>query len=481
MELQDNARYLSFVWFPLRFLGSPLPSCVIIPPLYRRSTAIVDIASLLKASDSNESLLPSSQQSRSTSVPASTGPAVTTASSYGPPLYAAPPRLGGVAPMVAGTVGKRGVPPHLSEAPAKKQSKWSAEEDALIIDLRGSGMKWEDISKRLPGRSAISCRLHYQNYLERRSEWDEERKNKLARLYERFKPEMWAKVAEEMAIPWRAAEAMHWQLGEQDMARRAGVTPFSLSAQTLETAHGSSRSSRHAHSTSQGGIPREVSHGRGYGGRGAAMPPARPLASRRESLPTHHLPPPPEHYEVPYGYPHTHGGGHLAPIHTQHPPPRPGMLPSVAELTTGRHGEPRSLHATARLSATRSSLRRFEKAKEPRGSSLRNEQTQTFRTTAGSIRPLTSQAIAFLETGQNGIIVKIGEHTGDEEELDYGKDKNDLGLEGVHEAGSSRSEAVPYALHTLPSFLALQIPTTSSHIITLRRYTRGHHTLRRFL
>lgn len=41
-------------------------------------------------------------------------------------------------------------------------------------------MKWEDISKHLPGRSAISCRLHYQNYLERRSEWDEDRKNKLA-------------------------------------------------------------------------------------------------------------------------------------------------------------------------------------------------------------------------------------------------------------------------------------------------------------
>jgi hypothetical protein len=69
--------------------------------------------------------------------------------------------------------------------PAKTQSKWSPEEDTLIIELRGKGMKWEDISKRLPGRSAISCRLHYQNYLERRSEWDEERKNKLARLYER--------------------------------------------------------------------------------------------------------------------------------------------------------------------------------------------------------------------------------------------------------------------------------------------------------
>ncbi|KAF3765803.1 hypothetical protein M406DRAFT_234823, partial [Cryphonectria parasitica EP155] len=73
---------------------------------------------------------------------------------------------------------------HTGESPAKKQSKWSPDEDALIIELRGSGMKWEDISKRLPGRSSISCRLHYQNYLERRSEWDEERKNKLARLYE---------------------------------------------------------------------------------------------------------------------------------------------------------------------------------------------------------------------------------------------------------------------------------------------------------
>lgn len=78
------------------------------------------------------------------------------------------------------------MPPHTIDNPAKKQSKWSADENSVIIKLRGSGMKWEDISKRLPGRSAISCRLHYQNYLERRSEWDEERKNKLARLYERF-------------------------------------------------------------------------------------------------------------------------------------------------------------------------------------------------------------------------------------------------------------------------------------------------------
>ena len=43
---------------------------------------------------------------------------------------------------------------------------------------------------------------------------------------------MWSKIAEEMTIPWRAAEAMHWQMGEQDMARRAGVVPFSLNSQS---------------------------------------------------------------------------------------------------------------------------------------------------------------------------------------------------------------------------------------------------------
>jgi hypothetical protein len=74
---------------------------------------------------------------------------------------------------------------HATRSPAKKKTKWSLGEDALITELRGYGMKWEDVSKRLPGRSAISCRLHYQNYLERRSKWDEDKKNKLARLYER--------------------------------------------------------------------------------------------------------------------------------------------------------------------------------------------------------------------------------------------------------------------------------------------------------
>ncbi|KAI0011717.1 hypothetical protein F4779DRAFT_615333 [Xylariaceae sp. FL0662B] len=312
--------------------------------LLRRHTVIVDIASLLKGPDSDESSL-SPQHSRSTSVvpPSSTATAATaTGPVAGPPSYAVPRRLGGG----GGGPGKRSMPPHASESPAKKQSKWSAEEDALIIELRGSGMKWEDISQRLPGRSAISCRLHYQNYLERRSEWDEERKNKLARLYERFKPEMWQKVADEMSVPWRAAEAMHWYMGEHEMARRAGTTPFTLSTANLDAPQGGSRASRHSHSHSHGSLPRDVGPGRGGGGGGAGggsggggygkgttMPPGRPLASRRETLPPQ-LPFHPEHVEG-FGY-HTQHGAALAPIQTQSQPPRPGMLlPGVAELTTG--------------------------------------------------------------------------------------------------------------------------------------------------
>lgn len=71
------------------------------------------------------------------------------------------------------------------DQPASANTKWFPEDDAIIIELLGKGMKWADVRKELPGRSDTSCRLHYQNYLERRSEWDEKRKNELARLYER--------------------------------------------------------------------------------------------------------------------------------------------------------------------------------------------------------------------------------------------------------------------------------------------------------
>lgn len=332
----------------------------------RRDTVTVDIASLIKGSDSNESTASPTQQAHPTSTatfsPATTSPGdppplasfavapVTVSSQFGfvggtgfggfgastIPGYSQPTATSVPASASRPPSGsnKRSMPPHTSESPAKKQSKWSPEEDALIIELRGSGMKWDDISKRLPGRSSISCRLHYQNYLERRSEWDEERKNKLARLYERFKPEMWAKVAEEMQVPWRAAEAMHWQLGSHGHHR---ISP----------------TRGHGHSQSQGSLPTIPSpryHHQHQRGPGPVPPPlipppmatGRPLAVRRESLPPRSSSGiAPEPLDYGYGQPPPPPGppfGGLAPIQTTSLGPgqgRGGVLPSVAELTTG--------------------------------------------------------------------------------------------------------------------------------------------------
>ncbi|KAL9110875.1 MAG: hypothetical protein Q9227_004675 [Pyrenula ochraceoflavens] len=242
------------------------------------------------------------------------------------------PALSSSTPIPTSVPSKRPLPPPspasatatsgTSPPPAKKQSKWSPDEDALIIRLRGDGMKWEDISKHLPGRSAISCRLHYQNYLERRSEWDEERRNKLARLYERFKPEMWSRVAEELSIPWRAAEAMHWQLGEAEMARRAGVVPFTLANTSTTTAPTSTPTASAAYAGSRGGHVRSRSQGTGQ---------------RRHPHPQLHM--------------DTSGSGMAAAAGGRGPPPgrEDRMLPSVAELTRGVpafdfEAAPRSAH-----------------------------------------------------------------------------------------------------------------------------------------
>lgn len=59
--------------------------------------------------------------------------------------------------------------------PSKSGSHWSLAEDIKIVHLRSKGLKWADISRRLPGRTATSCRLHYQNYLEWRIVWDKNR------------------------------------------------------------------------------------------------------------------------------------------------------------------------------------------------------------------------------------------------------------------------------------------------------------------
>ncbi|KAK7977560.1 hypothetical protein PG988_005050 [Apiospora saccharicola] len=281
--------------------------------LSRRQTATVDIASLLKGPDSYESSVSPPQHHRAASVP-TTVAATASAVPIGPPVYAAP-RLEPGPGM--GVPARRIMAPHAAESPAKKQSKWSAEEDALIIELRGNGMKWEDISKRLPGRSAISCRLHYQNYLERRSEWDEERKNKLARLYERCGQRLRKRwpfpggrqrpcIGNSAKTTWRAGRALCLHKQEDLRGVIATRTPKEASPRDM------------------------VGPTRGYG-RTPSIPQPRPIVTRKESMPPHM----PAHLEHgPGGYDYPPPGGPLAPIQSQSQQ-RPGMLPGLAELTTG--------------------------------------------------------------------------------------------------------------------------------------------------
>jgi hypothetical protein len=120
---------------------------------------------------------------------------------------------------------------------------WSPEEDALILKLRGENVTWENIAKEIPGRTATGCRLHFQSALERINNWSEDRKNQLAHAYEEYfghsiflecglifydrkKEDMWQKIALAMGCSIDEVEAMHWEMGEVDLASRAGITPF---------------------------------------------------------------------------------------------------------------------------------------------------------------------------------------------------------------------------------------------------------------
>jgi hypothetical protein len=140
---------------------------------------------------------------------------------------------------------------------------------------------------------------------------------------------MWAKVAEEMAVPWRAAEAMHWQLGEADMARRAGVVPFSLNLVNVDTSPGgsgarSSPSRSHVYPPSDA---EHAGHSRFGHQRGTSLQhqPTRTIAARRDCTPR----------SVPL--PSPIDGIALAGIGNSMAvtPGRGGMLPSLAEMTTG--------------------------------------------------------------------------------------------------------------------------------------------------
>ncbi|EUC26727.1 hypothetical protein COCCADRAFT_51376, partial [Bipolaris zeicola 26-R-13] len=98
---------------------------------------------------------------------------------------------------------------------------WTKEDDKLVIELRGSNMKWHEIAKRIPGRTDLACRLRYQNYLEKAHSYGEEVRDKLARLYTSQSLKLWHEIGVMVGIPANAAEELHWELGQQGIKERA--------------------------------------------------------------------------------------------------------------------------------------------------------------------------------------------------------------------------------------------------------------------
>lgn len=122
------------------------------------------------------------------------------------------------------------------------------------------------------------------------------------------------------------------------MARRAGVIPFSLAAVNVDTnsTHRNSPSRNHSHSQSQGRMshdlrdpPPRTMYSRVQ--HMVPVPTGRTMVPRRESIPQ---PPPLSMGPSPGEVQYVPGPG-LAPIQNQQPSRGAGMLPGVAELTTG--------------------------------------------------------------------------------------------------------------------------------------------------
>ncbi|KAL9035872.1 MAG: hypothetical protein Q9180_004618 [Flavoplaca navasiana] len=108
---------------------------------------------------------------------------------------------------------------HASKKPTRQ---WSDADSDKLLKLRGVNTKWDEIARHFPGRTPTACRLRYQNYLEKKYDWNDEKKKSLAVLYDRRKEEMWTQIGQDLNIPWRAVEDMHWVIGQEEMVDLAG-------------------------------------------------------------------------------------------------------------------------------------------------------------------------------------------------------------------------------------------------------------------
>ncbi|KAK3169302.1 hypothetical protein OEA41_008685 [Lepraria neglecta] len=139
-----------------------------------------------------------------------------------------------------------------------KRPRWSEAEDKKVVRLRRSGKEWNDVSLEMPGRSAMSCAMRYKNHLKHDLKFQPyvEKQIRLARLYARYgfelsfgpislalieislrrsstddtlryRADLWQPIATVLGISWSECEAMHWELGEVEIARLAVAEPQS--------------------------------------------------------------------------------------------------------------------------------------------------------------------------------------------------------------------------------------------------------------
>ncbi|KAJ5704354.1 hypothetical protein N7536_000043 [Penicillium majusculum] len=121
----------------------------------------------------------------------------------------------------------------LHQARPSTSKSWTAEEDKKLMCLRNKGLTWTAISKELPGRTHLACRLRMQNYLSRPYEWTGNKQTWVAESYDRQKPELCLVVPEQAASLWQSDENMQWRQRNEQMTSQA--TTLSSLETSLET------------------------------------------------------------------------------------------------------------------------------------------------------------------------------------------------------------------------------------------------------
>ena len=106
----------------------------------------------------------------------------------------------------------KGVPQKSVDTHRRKQRNWSPQEEQLLVSLRAGGKDWDEVSKRLPGRSLWACQKRH-GYIRHRnghgescsgSSWTKTEVEDLMALVER-EGTQWSKIAE--SFPGRSPEA----------------------------------------------------------------------------------------------------------------------------------------------------------------------------------------------------------------------------------------------------------------------------------